>query len=101
MRKKEIDFTPKTRPETTVPSAYDELLALIREDHVRYAYVEDICEILDVSEFTARKIIRELKQELPEKERETLKGKIPRELFMSKLYGMSPDEEDDDGRQGV
>ena len=52
----------------------------------RFYRVKDVAEILDISENTAYKIMRELNKELEEKGKITVAGRISIKYFEEKVY---------------
>lgn len=50
--------------------------------------VRDVMEVLEVSESSAYKIIRQLNSELAERNYLTIQGRVPRAYFEEKVYGV-------------
>jgi hypothetical protein len=60
--------------------------AMVRKDKSRFLGAKQVSELLEISETSAYKIIRELNKELREKDKIVLTGKISKRYFEEKLY---------------
>jgi len=96
MKKKKIDFTPKTIDFAKKDQNIEEVVSVAYKDHVKYAYAEDLQDMLGISRTRAYEIIKQLKKELPDDGINDPVNRISREVLMAKLYG-GVDEENVDG----
>ena len=58
----------------------------MRTKNDKFLFVEDVMEILDISQSKAYQIMRKINRELEDEGYETIAGRIPRRRFCEKFY---------------